>query len=122
MIEERIGSPPYELNWIACIPLLLLLAAASRLRIVFGLALRSRAQEDDGTAQRSGIGMNRSILASIHRPPSVTVCNATHGQQAAKPDPAFQGFGLSDANTFRTFEWEIHPNYRALGGQGQYHG
>ena len=25
MIEERIGSPPYELNWIACIPLLLLL-------------------------------------------------------------------------------------------------
>jgi len=69
MIEERIGSPPYELNWIACIPLLLLLAAASRLRIVFGLALRSRAQEDDGTAQRSGIGMNRSILASIHRPP-----------------------------------------------------
>jgi hypothetical protein len=26
MIEERIGSPPYELNWIACIPLLLLLS------------------------------------------------------------------------------------------------
>ena len=24
MIEERIGSPPYELNWIACIPLLLM--------------------------------------------------------------------------------------------------
>jgi hypothetical protein len=25
MIDERIGSLPYELNWIACIPLLLLL-------------------------------------------------------------------------------------------------
>jgi hypothetical protein len=23
MIDERIGSLPYELNWIACIPLLL---------------------------------------------------------------------------------------------------
>ena len=25
MIDQRIGSLPYELNWIACIPLLLLL-------------------------------------------------------------------------------------------------
>ena len=74
MIEDRIGSLPYEFNWIACIPLLLLLSSASSLRIVFGLALRSRAQEDDGTPQRSGIGMNRSILASTHRTLGYRLC------------------------------------------------
>jgi nucleoside-diphosphate-sugar epimerase len=83
-----------------------------------------------GSTDGLGRAAARSLLDDGHvpswrpfiGPPSVTVCNATHGQQAAKPDPAFQGFGLSDANIFRTFEWEIHPNYRALGGQGQYHG
>ena len=69
MFYERIGSLPCELNWIACIPLLLLLFGKAGCGLSVSLAPRSRAQEDDGTAERSGIGVNRSIFASIHRTP-----------------------------------------------------
>jgi hypothetical protein len=90
MIDERIGSPPYELNWIACILLLLLPSSARRLRIVFGLALRSRAQEDDGTARRSGIGMTAPSWRLFIGPLGYRLCNALLGRQAARPDPAFK--------------------------------
>jgi hypothetical protein len=50
MIDERIGSLPYELNWIACIPLLLQLFGKQVADCLSVWLPRSRAQEDDGTA------------------------------------------------------------------------
>ena len=69
MIEERIGSLPYELNWIACIPLLLLLFGKAGCGLSVNLSSSRSATVFHVLAR-----MNRSILALFIAPLGYRLC------------------------------------------------